>query len=928
MSKPTIKTARLNTLRKSYLGWDRPLVQSAAEQLLGRYREGQHWNLGHVVIVVPTGQGVDRLFLQLKQMARENRLTYHAPAIITVGQLPELLYQPRMPLASDLQSLLAWTQSLIHTPADQLAPLLSNVPARDQVTVWFELAHTLHELCENLASDNISPAEVSREVQAKKEQVRWQCIDALHANYLSTLAELGLSDVQEERRIALLESRCRTNNHVYLVGCVDVGTRTCQMFEKLPEHVELWIGAPADHAQLFDSWGRVAISPWQEFHIEIGDDQWCVTGNADQQVSQAVELVKRWQLPCIGVTDSAFAPIVETELLLHGLSSYRLTGIPFSSTSPSRLLKLIHSMVVDWSWASFAALCRHPSVLSAFGVGFANSVILQQLDAYRANHFPVRFAPLLPIAQKNVTSFSALATVRERVENWLSGFHQPANTLAFWAEQLRVVLLQVFDNLEQEPAPLHKQAAKELLRQLEHFAVVASDVDWVLAAPVALEMLGDWLEGHFALNEQTPEAIPISGWLDLAMDDSPSLVVLGFNHPYVPQSVTVDPFLPGNLRSRLKVADNDRRFARDAYILQLLLRSHRNVKLIVGTHGADGAPTPPSRLFSTCPSEVTVHRIDRWLTEAKRETQTTFVWSTPRERTTLEIPRPMAGTRIDTVSVTAFRDYMACPFRFYLRHVVGLRPLDDATNELAANQFGDLVHAAVEAFGFSDDRHLQNEQKINAALQHHLSQYALKLYGEKPATAVQLQIAQASKRLEVVAGHQSQRRQQGWEIAFVEKAVGPDQPHPPMIVVDADRQLYLKGRIDRIDYHPTTDSWAILDYKTHGHLPLAKHYQASTETWIDLQLPLYLSMLAALDIAAPLENVSVGYFNIAQKASETGVHLAEFSPQMLESAFACARQVAAAILSGRFDPLDDQEPVPFDDYAAIMQVGIAQNLLE
>ncbi len=55
-------------------------------------------------------------------------------------------------------------------------------------------------------------------------------------------------------------------------------------------------------------------------------------------------------------------------------------------------------------------------------------------------------------------------------------------------------------------------------------------------------------------------------------------------------------------------------------------------------------------------------------------------------------PRALDITRL---GVTAFRAYLNCPFRFYLRHILGMEPLDDLAGELEAAEFGTLVHAAL-----------------------------------------------------------------------------------------------------------------------------------------------------------------------------------------------------------------------------------------
>ena len=55
----------------------------------------------------------------------------------------------------------------------------------------------------------------------------------------------------------------------------------------------------------------------------------------------------------------------------------------------------------------------------------------------------------------------------------------------------------------------------------------------------------------------------ILGWLDLALDDAPALVVNGVNHPFVPSVAAANSFLPAEFRLKLSTDLNDRRYARD-----------------------------------------------------------------------------------------------------------------------------------------------------------------------------------------------------------------------------------------------------------------------------------------------------------------------------------------------------------------------------
>jgi len=251
--------------------------------------------------------------------------------------------------------------------------------------------------------------------------------------------------------------------------------------------------------------------------------------------------------------------------------------------------------------------------------------------------------------------------------------------------------------------------------------------------------------------------------------------------------------------------------------------------------------------------------------------------------------------------------------------VLKLKPLDDSSSELAANQFGDLVHGALERFGDSPDRDEADQGKIEGLLHRHLHAYADERYGTSVSTAVTLQIHQAERRLATVAVEQAKRIAAGWRIERSEAPVD-DKEMGACIEVDGFR-MGLRGRLDRIDFHPATGRWAILDYKTHGHKPEKKHLKKTEDgyKWIDLQLPLYRMMIPYLGIDAKVNEVELGYFNVSDKDAETRINIAEFDEALMEKARLLILDCVRRIRDGDFEP--SKEPIEFDDYSMILQTG-------
>lgn len=373
------------------------------------------------------------------------------------------------------------------------------------------------------------------------------------------------------------------------------------------------------------------------------------------------------------------------------------------------------------------------------------------------------------------------------------------------------------------------------------------------------------------------------------------------------------------------MADSDRRYARDCYAMHVMLNSRKSVRFVVGRRAADGSPTPPTRLLAAAEADDVSRRLRKLLDDPSRPTEVHTRWDDGPDATRIPIPSLGQTKRIETMSVTAFKEFLECPYRFYLRRIWKASPLDDQRHELAANQFGDLIHDTLEHFGRSEAKDETDPRKIEEALVEHLHHRAATCFGNRCSAAVRLQVLQAQQRLVAVAEQQARWRQLGWNIVHVESQV--DETTGGVLMVDGV-PMGIRGRFDRIDQNERDGRWAVLDYKTHGKTPEEKHLQRvdGEIQWVDLQLPLYRQMLPALGIDDDPTDVSLGYFNISDKESETKINIAEFTAEQLAQADRLIEDCVRRIRAGDFQPT--QGRVEFDDYPMILQTTVANRMLD
>jgi hypothetical protein len=400
-------------------------------------------------------------------------------------------------------------------------------------------------------------------------------------------------------------------------------------------------------------------------------------------------------------------------------------------------------------------------------------------------------------------------------------------------------------------------------------------------------------------------------------------VVTGFEDGRVPESLRGDAYLPNRLRESLGIVDNAKRLARDLYATELLLRSRERVAFITGRRSAAGDPQLPSRIVFHCPEAEVVARVKRFV--GGGEPSAPHVKAAAAEPRSL--PRLDAAPEIESLRVTDFKAFLDSPYEFYLKRVAGLETLDDRARELDPMAFGSLAHDVLQRFGEDEGaRDAREAEPIAKFLVGALHDLARERFGSQPLPAVQLQLRQLARRLEVFAGAQATRRRAGWEIHATEWS--PEGGGVPLHVDEAP--ILVTGRIDRIDRRPETGEWALWDYKTGDHVqkPRTAH-RAGDGTWRDLQLPLYCQL--AKELLGEAEPAEIGY--AALPRDEAGIDFMNVDRwggtakdpvslgDAIGDALEAAREVVRRIRRGEFFTLEDfapRDPI----LAAIGGVGV------
>ena len=943
------------SFRRFWLGWDRPFLHAVADALMAAAPDsvrdhGLHAvDLGDRVVVLPGKRAGRRLEELLLERAEASGRALVPPRFLSPAELVDALCVPHDALASPLVATLAMAVALrqLSAPPDSpLAGLVARPPRDEDMMGWIALGARMLTLRSAVAASGHGfatdrwPQAAQALLNVGTERARWQVVAQIMAAYERWLADRGWSDRAMAIQLGLgegaLDSPAPT---IVLAGLTDLHQAARRLSRLASEgdlaDVHVLVRAPAELAEAgaFDRDGGVVPGWWAESTLAMGSegDVRLADGPSDQAeaISQAMASFDgdpETSDMALGVADPRLVDLVRQHLGDLGVATRFAGGTPLDGTPPLVLLHQAARYVAGRPFDAFAALVRHPDVLRAMDLPDPNEM-LGRLDGFATWHVPARVpAPGSSVGMEDGTRSSkrrSLDTLVGRLHGLLGEglLGSRSVTIAEAAEATRAALVAVYGgrHFDQSiPSDRTRLSVLDGLRQgLDDVADLPADLVGEMGRRSVGEQL-DILLGIFAdgavAEPADGSAVEITNWLDLAMEDAPYLVVSGLEEGRIPEGVTGDPILPDSLREALGIAHNALRFARDAHALRALVeeRRHRGgLKVVVGRRSVDGDPAMPSRLLFMEPDDAVT------LARAKRlfDSKTAPAPSIPPmlrgtragDGVAPPVPDPGAGATIQSLSVTAFKDYLACPYRFWLKHIVRLRAVEDSDVELDAAGFGALVHGVLEDFGKHPEiRDSEDALAICEAFDQLLAVRASARFGPSARRAVHVQVELARRRLHAFAPHQARRAAEGWRILHSEYKVGKED-HAAALPMDGET-MYVHGRIDRIDHHPDHDTLAIWDYKTGSRGPKPDHFSRK-HGWTSLQLPLYRHLLAAL--GGDWKGVEVGYARLPAETKDCGFARADWIPEELADADEVACSVARDVRAGRFWP--PRPPPKFPD---------------
>jgi ATP-dependent helicase/nuclease subunit B len=917
-------------IQRLFWGWDAPVLAQAVALLCQGWDSTRALDLSSSLILVPNGEAGRRLREALAQTTNETGTA----AIVPHLWLPEQALLPqvrRFEAATPLQAQMAWQRALECVPLDDLTALFPKPPTERGWGWQAETARMLAELKMLLGTAGLTFADTAVHPAAQRDAARWQDLAQIEHSYFAELTQAGIADAQVlkrghahepvlpegvERIVVLASPDLPPLLDDWISGCAKRGLQ-----------VVIAIHAPQSMAHTFDACGRPLTEHWGEDadnSLPFQNEQIHIARDPSAQATQTLDLMREL-VPAgrtaLGVCDAEIGSLLLEKLTLEDARSFEPGGTPVQREGLWHVLECFRELLGGGTWRAFAALLRIAEFREAvIPDNETTATLLREADDFASDHLPVTLAHAQELPLKD---YPALWPAIDHTLDLLNELRRLPPTQA-----ARTLILKLLGERTFNPdAPGHRERtelASEWLRITEELELEAQRFGLKPKAEDTFSLSLECLAQSRLAEPRGDIDLVLQGWLELLWEQAPNLIVTGLNEEHVPGIFISHPFLPDGLRSALGLPCQNTRFARDAFILAALthqrLGTRGRLHLLSGQWSDDGNALRPSRLLFLCDDTELPQRVAHLF--PKEEEQR--VVAEPKRTQAWQLQPDWTLQALETISPSRLREYLSCPFRYYLSHTKNMRAVETGKRELDAAEYGNLIHHAFHRLsldaGMQDCTHAaQIADCLEAAARDRVRE----VYGQRPAPLITLQLDSILQRLRQAAHVEAENRQCGWQCIEAELQIGGKDDTLPFLIAEAR----LRGRIDRVERH-VDGSLRIVDFKSSDkpREPQDTHYKViSSRTklteadewkcfdlpegkrglWLDLQLPLYAAALQQRG-----QQVSrVAYFALPKSIQDTAILPWEgFDEALVEAALACAAEAVQRIRSGQFWPPAPRSP--------------------
>lgn len=926
-------------IRRVFLGNDEPAVTAGARAL----SKSDPLSLSQTLIIVPTRASSIKLNHELVRLSQHQAVIL--PVITTADKLIRQ-YLPASPaVASSSETLAAWSKVLMQITPDHYPALFGKLTVNRNFA-WAcacgeqfmrtqnalaEAGYTFQDFASRLSDPQFISHKGLADLLPPGEPARWKNLAKLESLVFAQLKKWNRID---HNQAILHFLRSPLPALAYKKAILLCHPDPLPLFLPLLEfwgqeenQVEVWIHAPEELSDGFDMYGRPVPDYWENNMIPLPEGNSCLKVSSDPATlaGEVIRHISRHKINsneiALGICDPSFTPALEDAFARQGWKTFNAAGYKGTGGVWYRIIQQISTLIEDsGNLPAILELVSTPLIQDFLGMENPYD-LLREIDKIKEEHLPEILdfmETLIPEHLRDdfikVTAWAAEwqnSPFCKKMKDWLLSIREtpaldeyrtPSFDLA-WDSILTVL------PLEEEG---HLSDNGETIRLTEHYFLSQNIYDDPIHTDLSLD-----------------------NWLELPFTAEPHLILTAFHEGKVPENSVSDPFLPEKLRRKLNLRGTTHRLARDSFLLTELLHARKkegSARIFLSKTDAKGNPCLPSSLLMRCRNDELPERVTHLFPEKVESRRLPANergnWIlTPSSEKTPWFPIDKA------FSPSLFKDFLTCPFRFWLKHVKNFRRYELELSA-KAHKLGTIMHKALEKLSGRELVESTDTGTISKVLTDAFNTEFQGTFGKTLSLPLSLQYELGKKRINAVARAHADNVKKGWRIIKTEQIVNKWELSP---------SYTLNMRIDCIMQNDQGDL-RILDYKTskkpkspfEAHLksimekkaarmnqllpqlPLLEssvHERTNKDKryrWKDLQLPLYALWAKS---HYNTDNISTAYFNIPLNLDEVGISSWEsLDEQTMESAAECARAIIDILRSQDLRLFPSAEKLGWETY--------------
>ena len=559
--------------------------------------------------------------------------------------------------------------------------------------------------------------------------------------------------------------------------------------------------------------------------------------------------------PALAIRDETGWKLSTTRAAAALHSWLSLIRVPKEGPSAADLLEFLQNPFVDIP----TILEKDPQACNGLIAELEDRLIASQAHSGWESFYiameGVRYGNVFRQAPANPLLLELLQRVRGRAVQWRSknvdvrqAYQQlqgdiaafgMATTLA--ADSAGKQLLDVLLTLEM---PLQTSATKPIQLRLS---------EWISLLSSAIE------EASYQEDSKQAQAnlsiLPLSS---TRLREFDAVIVVGCDENQLPAFSEPPLFFSEALNRLLHGSTIENEFKQQARDLSQLLVSCPAVDLLWQSKSSNGEPIRAA---------AWIQRLQMALPDWKLDGQDTSPGSVKRvgysERMDGASATPNAALSLPlSMSPSAYRTLRDCPYRYYVRSLLGLRKQHGFDDGIDASLAGQTIHSVLHQFF----RALKTQEETDLAaitygsparrawMVQHLNQTSERIFarlieGDERVLGV---LRDWQKQIPSFIEWQLQRETEGWHYLDGEIQVGFDLP---FTTEDGElRMMRIEGYVDRIDTNIQSAGAAVLDYK---HQTVKKVRDRAAGVLDDPQLLIYARAVTDADSNVPMQGRSV-----------------------------------------------------------------------